>query len=597
MRCPSHDLRDHLSDEGADCNAVVDAQPHFNAGRVPIAGILGAEDRALMRRAGLGLLVTLGVAVPTSPAVAQVAAVREAIARRLATRIAQRDSTWAVLDDVYRSREYLPLWSDDRGPLPIAGEVLSLVADAAREGLEPARYPLDHARTLLENARSIDDLAELEIVLSEAWLSYAHDVSLGRVEPAAIDSLWRHGAPLTLTETLRAALARDDVVEALRDLAPPFEGYRRLRLALEHYRTLAAGPWDALPEGPSLTPGATGPRVTAVRERLIALGDLSHAASGPVYDSSLMAAVRRFQERHGLAADGLVEGATLAALNVAPAARVRQLEANLERWRWLPRALGARRIVLNIPAFSIELVEDDRVVLALRAVVGRTDWPTPIVSGVVTHVVLNPSWRVPHDIAVSELLPLVRADPHHLAREGIEVLSATGRPVDPDAVDWTTMTDTAFRLRFVQAPGPRNPLGLVKLEFANPFAVFVHGTPQPEQFRQAQRALSHGCVRTEQAVELAVYLLRDDPAWSRDTIRAALERGQQLRIPVRKPPAVHLAYWTAWVNAAGAVQFRDDVYGWDAKLLEALQWWSSRNVGMLHTLFRMPSYGQVETGH
>ena len=517
-------------------------------------------------------MLTLVGAVPEPPAVAQVSAsVREAIAVRLGTRIAARDSIGAALADVYHSREYLPVWSDDRGALPIAGELLSLVADAAREGLEPTRYPIDRARALVESAPSVDELAELELLLSATWLSYARDVSLGRVEPVALDSLWQRGSGLALAETFRQALIGDDPVEALRDLAPSSQGYARLRLALGRYRALAAAAWAPLPDGPALEPGATGPPVAALRERLIALGDLSDSVSSTAYDSSLAAAVRRFQERHGLAPDGIAAGPTLAALNVSPIARARQLEANLERWRWLPRALGERHIALNTPAFTGDVVERGRAVLSFRAVFGRPDWPTPIVSGVVTHVVLNPSWRVPRDIAVRELLPIVRADPGHLAREGIEVLSVNGRPVDPDSVDWSAVSDATLSFRFVQAPGPRNPLGRVKVEFANPFAAFLHGTIQPELFARLSRAFSHGCVRMEHAIEVAVYLLRDDPAWSRDAILAALQGGGELRVTVPRPVNVHLVYWTAWVDAGGAVQFRDDVYGWDAKLLEALE--------------------------
>jgi len=524
------------------------------------------------QNARLAVLFCLTVAAVASPVNAQVTGpVREAIAARLDARVAEPDSRRGALLEVYRSRAYAPAWTDDRRALSIARELLDLVADAAREGLEPSRYPIDRARTLIERAPSADDLAELEILLSETWLSYGRDVSLGRVEPADVDSLWRRGSSIGLAEALRAALARDDPVEPLRDLAPTPEGYGRLRLALERYRALAAGAWEQLPAGPPLAQGASGHLVIALSKRLIALGDLVGATMGSVYDSSMAAAVRRFQARHGLAADGIVAGATLDALNVSPTVRARQLEANLERWRWLPRTLGDRHLSLNTPAFAGELVDGGRTVMGVRAVFGRRDWPTPIRSSTVTHVVLNPSWRVPREIAVRELLPIVRTDPSYLAGEGIEVLSEDGQSVNPDSVEWVAVSDTAFRFRFIQAPGPRNPLGPVKVDFANPFAVSLHGTPQPEQFRQLPRAFSHGCVRIDQAVELAVYLLQDQPEWSRDSILAALEKGSEVRVAVREPLPVLLTYWTAWVNSSGSVEFRDDVYGWDTRLLEALQ--------------------------
>jgi murein L,D-transpeptidase YcbB/YkuD len=305
-----------------------------------------------------------------------------------------------------------------------------------------------------------------------------------------------------------------------------------------------------------------------LRERLAAEGDFA-ATRGAGFDSATAEAVRRFQRRHGLEDDGRVGPATVAALDVSAARRARQIVLNLERWRWVPREAGAAPIIVNAAAFTVTRHAPEGA-YQCPAVVGRPDWPTPIVAGPVVSVVFAPAWHVPRDILVREVLPAAAGDTGWFARNGFHLEDSTGATVPGDGVSWDALADSTRGLALVQAPGPLNPLGGVKIVFANPFNVAVHGTPERELFGEPVRALSHGCVRVQGALELARALLADRPEWPADSIARAAADTVERVVPVAAGTVMVLGYWTAWVADDGAVHFRPDVYGWDAKLDRAL---------------------------
>jgi murein L,D-transpeptidase YcbB/YkuD len=282
-------------------------------------------------------------------------------------------------------------------------------------------------------------------------------------------------------------------------------------------------------------------------------------------------ALKRFQEWHGLEADGVLARATLAALNVPAADRARQIEANMERWRWLPRPLETSRVTVNIPTASLVLLVDGKIALESRVVVGKPATPTPILRADSVGVTVNPPWTVPRSIAVKEMLPKLKRNPAWLQSQHIVLLN--GPPGDPHGlgVNWRALSAAAFPYRLQQLPGPDNALGQIKLELPNRFDVYLHDTPGKAAFAAARRALSHGCVRVQQILPLAAHALSDDSREAAQRITDAVAEGKTRYLPLPRTLPVYLLYRTADADAAGEARFWPDLYGRDKRLLERLQ--------------------------
>lgn len=488
----------------------------------------------------------------------------------------------AELPRFYERRGFTPAWVESGRLTASADNLIAALERADREGLNPEDYHLARIRELTEAVSvSVTDtavdtaerttLADLDLLLTDAFLLYGAHLVAGRVDPVGIHPEWNAAARDTdLVAVLESALMTGTIGTALEDLLPAHPGYARLRDALARHRAVAAdGGWPMVP-GRTLRPGDRGSDVAVLKRRLALGGDLAAAdASGDVYDAAVTAAVQRFQRRHALTADGVMGLSTSALLNVTAADRIHQIELNLERWRWLPRDLGARHVVVNIAGFDVQLVEGDSTVFRSRAVVGQGYRRTPVFSDRMSYLVLNPTWTIPPNILEVDKLPLIRLDAGYLARNNIRVFGPDGREVDPSTVDWSAMTgNTRHRLRM--DPGPENPLGRIKFMFPNPHHVYLHDTPERDLFDRTNRAFSSGCIRVENPLELAALLLRDGGGWSRARIEEALSRPGEQTIPLSRPVPVHLLYWTVWVESDGAVNFRPDVYGRDAVLDEAL---------------------------
>jgi murein L,D-transpeptidase YcbB/YkuD len=283
-------------------------------------------------------------------------------------------------------------------------------------------------------------------------------------------------------------------------------------------------------------------------------------AAGPVFDKQTQDALKRFERRHGMVVDGRLDREVLAALNVPVEARIRQIELNLERWRWLAETLGDRYVLVNIPTFHLTAVDHGQVELQMRVVTGKHDSPTPIFSDEMTTVVFSPYWNVPPEIARNETIPAVMRDPGYLGRNNLEVVRGS-RVLDPWSVDWSRPGHVSFR----QRPGAHNALGGVKFVFPNQFDVYLHDTPAEALFARVERDYSHGCVRIEKPFEMAQWVLKDRPEWTPERIKAAMDSGREQQIALKQHIPVYIVYETVWVDDDGTVEFRDDVYGHDAK--------------------------------
>jgi murein L,D-transpeptidase YcbB/YkuD len=383
-----------------------------------------------------------------------------------------------------------------------------------------------------------------------------------------------------------AATAEPDSIEIAQDSADTeeFEGlpeeshpestsYLKLESALAQHRSLQrSGGWPAVPDGPSMRKGDSGPRVATLRNRLRISGDLEvvNEQDSDLFDDEMDLAVRRFQERHGRTVDGIVGPNTLTYLNVSVEQRVRQIELNLERWRQVPRNLGERFIMVNTASFQLEFVENDQRLMKMRVVVGRRSRSTPEVSSELTYLVINPYWHIPHGIAKRDILPKIQEDPDYLVRQSILVFEnweSDAPKIDAQSVEWSEVTERSFAFKLRQEPGPRNALGRIKFAFPNQFSVYLHGTPAQGLFRKAQRDFSSGCVRIEKPIELASLLLESEPGWTRKRIINTVRTGKTQVVRLSEKIPVHLSYWTAWVDENGTTHFRDDIYGRDKSLV------------------------------
>ena len=490
----------------------------------------------------------------------------------------------------YVRRLYRPAWIDEHGPTRLVDDLVNALCLADLEGLRPEDYQLAAIETVVTAVRTDvrsrkviapDRWAELDLLLTNAFLVYGSHLLAGRVNPENLAQEWvanRRGADFAAV--LEDALASGDIARKLATLEPPHRGFRRLRDALARQRAVAArGRWPTVPDGPTLRPRDHSPQVAALRERLRLGGDLAaptDSGGAEFFDEALELAVKRFQRRHGLTDDGAAGVATRAELNVSAERRMEQVELNLERWRWLPQDLGRRHIEVNIAAFELEVLEEEAVVLAMRVVVGVPDsgQHTPVFSDTMRYLVLNPYWQVPDNIARKDLLLRVQRDSTYLAQQKIRVFKGWGpeaKEVDPATVAWSAITPDDFPFRLCQDPGPINALGRIKFMFPNKFNVYLHDTPSRPLFGRTRRDFSHGCIRIQKPIELAVYLLRKDPRWNREALMLALDEAVDRTVPLPEPIPIHLLYWTAWADEDGTIEFRRDIYGRDAPLLEAMR--------------------------
>jgi murein L,D-transpeptidase YcbB/YkuD len=478
----------------------------------------------------------------------------------------------------YEARGFRPAW---RRPEQ-AQALVRLVAASREHGLDPADY---HAAALGRPADAgapsatagAEGVARRDLLLTDALIRLAYHLRFGKANPRELYPDWSFSRSLGAidpVQALEAAISSASLEAAVERFAPQLELYGGLRAALARHRAIeASGGWPRVPPGRTLEPGMRDARIARLRERLAASGD--HDASAvdepERFDAALEAAVRRFQARHALEPDGVVGRRTLAALDVDVAARIDQIRVNLERLRWVAQDLAGDYLVVDIAGFSARLFVRDRLAWSSRAVVGRPFRKTPVFRATMQYLVLNPAWTVPPTILREDVLPRIVADPAYLEREHMEVVDASGRPLDVAGIDWNRYRTGGFPHQIVQAPGPENPLGRVKFMLPNPHAVYLHDTPARRLFDKRERAFSSGCIRLEQPLELAVLLLDDPERWSAEAVGAAVETSETRTLPVKRRVPVLVLYFTAEAQADGTAQFRPDLYGRDAQVAAALR--------------------------
>ena len=511
-------------------------------------------------------LLALGACALATPAAAADALSVRAMLERENVEFARQNVGTERMRDGYRARGYAPIWVEGTDLTPRGIELVNGLARAYEDGLAPTDY-LNRIAGFTDVATR-EDATRLELAMTDVFLEMGQDLYSGMTTPSvtASDIVIRKKR-VDWGQWMQLA-ARDGVRETYRRLRPNHPQYAQLRQMLQGYRTLMIkGGWKPVTAGPTLEPGDTDLRVAQVRRNLRARGyDQVGAATGATYDATLAEAVRHFQERHGLVVDGLVGPGTVAALNVPASERVRQLAVNLERWRWLPRNLGRRHVLVNQAAFELFLKDGDRTVDNRRVIVGKPYHKTPIFSDSMVYAEFNPTWTIPRSILGKEMLPKIRRNPQYLNDKGYTLYTSWKRkakPVSPFAVDWSSVSAKRFPYRVVQGPGPQNALGRVKFIFPNKFAVYMHDTPSRNLFSRTERAFSHGCIRVHEPLDFAAKLFALQGGMEPAAIPALVASKRTRRVNLDRKLPVHLAYFTAWVDERGVPQFYDDVYGRD----------------------------------
>jgi murein L,D-transpeptidase YcbB/YkuD len=489
--------------------------------------------------------------------------------------------------DFYLPFDYALAWTKDGQPTPQARSVIGLLENADKKGLRPEDYdgPFWNQRVarLVPPAprASSSDLARFDLALTVSVMRYISALHNGRVNPRRLQlGLDIEHKRYKLAEFLRSRLAEaQDVNSVVDQLEPSYAGYRRTESALQQYLILAQeGEGDPLPVfKKTIKPGDAFDGLPQLSQRLRRLGDLPEqmpaSTQGAVYEGALVQAIKHFQGRHGVPANGFIDRATFTQLTTLLSHRVLQLQLTLERWRWLSPDLPRRLIAVNVPEFQLRGYDDHRLTVTMRVVVGKAfpEHQTPVFQDQMEYLIFRPYWNVPIGITRKELIPEIRKAPGYLERHGFEVVNRKGQVMAANVTDNAVLAKLRsgeFEIR--QKPGPGNSLGLIKFVFPNNYDVYLHGTPERALFSRSRRAFSHGCIRIEDPATLAAWVLRDDPSWTSDRIQSAMGASDPVRVNLPNPIPVLVLYGTAIVEENGEVRFFEDLYGQDAKLVRAL---------------------------
>lgn len=487
--------------------------------------------------------------------------------------------------DFYRKRKFLLAWSKNGEFVPQADMFVNVVEQADDYGvdidsalassvrdsmlfLKDAPYPLNNRLLLLQK--------NIDITLTAGFFLLAPKLLQGIVDPLAEENIQWHIEP----KKIRYSQLLDSILYG-QTFFNPFASYKnlhpqvnKLKKMLVKYRAIEQnGGWKTIENnGQNLSTGDSGKRVLQLARRLLITNDIAYFDStSPVLNSDLTEGVKRFQKRHGLNANGIVDSLTLRYLNIPVNDKIKQILVNMERWRWVPGPLAGNYILVNIPAYRLTIYRNSNPVESMKIIVGKTGSNTVIFQGDIKYVVVNPYWNIPESIAVKEILPQIKKDTVYLRKHQIEVgFKWNFNVLNQDTINWGNITSDNFNYTLRQKPGNKNPLGRIKFLFPNQFSIYLHDTPNYRLFSENDRGFSHGCIRVERPMDLADYLLGSDALKKRRQIYDLLISGRNESITLDTPVPVYILYFTVWADRNGIPQFRKDVYEHDRKLEKRL---------------------------
>lgn len=512
-----------------------------------------------------------------------------------------------LVTDIYRRVDHKLLWLQNYELSPAGKALVQQLLESSADDLLNYNYHLSYLQQRLHNLPNRPkDATAVDILLTDAFISYAEDVLSNKLTTKYIAYAAKEKESQANGEGFRKvsltvdaphyehehaehdhilSLVADNanphkLSDLLSELQPQHHGYKQLQAGLQRYQDIAAsGKWQPIDDGPTLKPGSEHPQIAQLRSSLELYRDYPIPKSNSFFswltsenetktrdinffDDGLVASLKHFQQRHGNKASGILDKETRALLNVTPDQRIKQLSYNMKRWRELPENLGERYIWVNMNDYRLDVFEKGRSIMDMKVVVGKTSRRTPVMMESISSLVLNPSWNVPRRIMIYDILPQLKKNPNYLSERNIRILDGwtDSNEIPEDQLDLATLSPKQFPYRLQQDPGPDNALGTVKFVIPNDYSIYLHDTNHRELFAEHYRALSSGCVRVEKPLELAEQLLRFNRGWDMKKIQQVVAAGETTYVRLEQDIPTYLLYWTAFVDDAGTVHFRDDIY-------------------------------------
>jgi len=500
-----------------------------------------------------------------------------------------RDENLGSSDEIYAfysGRDFSEAWSSQGILSELAYELRFEIRQAKFDGLNPQHYHLDlidaFFTTFESNkknkvANDPAEVVDLDLLLSDAFFQLSAHLEQGKVDPSQLKSTWeisQKPKKENYSVLLSSALEAGDIRRNLEKLYPQFTIYKRGReviRTLDEKSKADSLDWKPVKIDKTIKVGESNNAIPIIRKRLQFWGflDSKESENPKVYDSLLFLAIQEFQHKNGMEADGALGKNTIAGINHSPMDLMNQAAVNLERLRWLPDTIKEAEIILvNIANYQLDYINKLDTVFSSKVIVGKSYHASPIFSASMSYIVFSPYWNIPPSITRNEIMPAVRKNPNYLSQKNMEVVTNSGKPVDPGSINWSAKS---FPYMIRQKPGGSNSLGLVKFMFPNKHSVYIHDTPSRSLFEREDRALSHGCIRLQNPADFAKILLGDMPGWTEEKIQEAMHRSSEQIVNLNRKIPVVLIYLTFWADSKGQANFRQDIYNRDEEVLELLK--------------------------
>ncbi len=488
------------------------------------------------------------------------------------------------LEKFYIRRDFQPAWSKDYKFIPQAQMLVNYLNHMNKHGLKTDSANITTLKEAIKKSNDtqwfrMKDKQETfiytDMLLSAAFFKDSQKIWRGHFKNDDLENLWKiKHKKIKYGKTLDSILSSGNN-DPFTEFEPLHKDYKELKTILNKYTKIAEnGGWPTVnPQSKVLIKGDIDPEIIHLRKRLYLSGDISHFEDNKTFDHELEQAVMHFQHRHKLKEDGVVKGETLKEMNIPIEDRIEQIIINMERWRWVPEEPSEKYILVNIPEFKMHVFEKNAEIYNMKVIVGRSGAYTPIFSDQIEKIVINPSWIVPANIATSELVPMIKRDTSILSKQNIEIFTdySFTTMIDPDTIDWVNLDARKFTYVLKQKSNFYNPLGHIKFLFPNEFDIYLHDTPSDHLFEESERNFSHGCIRIEDPVWLASYLLNDEPQWNKKKLYEAIYRQEEQSISLKKKLPVFILYFTTWVDEKGTIHFMKDIYDHDKQLKSILE--------------------------